>query len=435
MEEVTEICKLRLFLKLLAQIERPEEIEPLPDLASNIRTGNTLLGSRNQLDDLKCSYGSCPRQNSPTYSIQEDQPFHWFVEFNTIMQNGGFDVIIGNPPYVEAEKVSNFYKFTNFTTSATGNLYALIMERCASLLVPGGRFGMIVPASATCTDGYLPLQQILLEQSSVYIASFSDQRGKLFDIPHPRLCIISYEKGPGLKRVFATPYIKPEWKLREYLFQRLEFIEVTELVRTGIIPRYGSSIEQSLHSKIHSMSQHLGDYRSKKGTHKLFFTRKLSWFVQVTPFIPKIIDELGRKRKPSELKTLFFQSPDLADIAFVALNSNLFYWFRTTGSDCRNLNMREVLGLPLNIDEMPLMIRKDLRKLADQLTEELQVHSEMRRMSFKDTGMLTIQCIFPGKSKTIIDEIDRVLAQHYGFTDEELDFIINYDLKYRLGRS
>ena len=37
------------------------------------------------------------------------------------------------------------------------------------------------------------------------------------------------------------------------------------------------------------------------------------------------------------------------------------------------------------------------------------------------------------KAKLIIDEIDRVLAQHYGFTDEELDFIINYDIKYRMG--
>jgi len=37
--------------------------------------------------------------------------------------------------------------------------------------------------------------------------------------------------------------------------------------------------------------------------------------------------------------------------------------------------------------------------------------------------------------KPIIDEIDRVLAAHYGFTDEELDFIINYDIKYRMGRS
>ena len=37
-------------------------------------------------------------------------------------------------------------------------------------------------------------------------------------------------------------------------------------------------------------------------------------------------------------------------------------------------------------------------------------------------------------SKPIIDEIDTVLAEHYGFTDEELDFIINYDIKYRMGR-
>ena len=36
-------------------------------------------------------------------------------------------------------------------------------------------------------------------------------------------------------------------------------------------------------------------------------------------------------------------------------------------------------------------------------------------------------------SKPIIDEIDKVLAKHYGFTEEELDFIINYDIKYRMG--
>ena len=39
---------------------------------------------------------------------------------------------------------------------------------------------------------------------------------------------------------------------------------------------------------------------------------------------------------------------------------------------------------------------------------------------------LTVQCIYPKASKPIIDKIDTVLARHYGFTDEELDFIINY---------
>jgi len=48
-------------------------------------------------------------------------------------------------------------------------------------------------------------------------------------------------------------------------------------------------------------------------------------------------------------------------------------------------------------------------------------------------NVLTVQCIIPKYSKPVIDEIDAVLAQHYGFTAEELDFIINYDIKYRMG--
>jgi hypothetical protein len=449
MEEATQICKLRFFLKLLAQVERLEEIEPLPDLNSNIRTGNALIGSVRQADtyaaleqnsDVAVEYNE-PRKldtmnsHGDAYLQQENQPFHWFVEFHPVMQNGGFDVIIGNPPYLQYRQAGKAYELTNYTTLPTGNLYALTMERCMSLLAPGGRSGMIVPASATCTDGYLPLQEMLLEQSALHISSFSDQRGKLFDIPHPRLCIITYKKFPASKSVFSTPYLKPGRELREFLFQQLAYIEVTRQVKPGIIPRYGTCLEQTLHAKLHNQSHRLGDYLYKTGSHRLYYTRKLSWFVQVTPFIPIIMDEEGEMRNPSELKTLLFPSPAYADLAFVALNSNLFYWFVTTGSDCRNLNMREVLGLPLSMDEIPGTIQQDLRKLASQLASDLQAHSELRRMKFKPIGTLTVQCIFPGKSKPIIDEIDRVLAQHYLFTEEELDFIINYDSKYRLTRS
>ena len=60
MEEAIGICTMRLFLKLLAHIERPEEIEPLPNLSGNIRTGNALLGFSNRLYDPKCSGGGSP---------------------------------------------------------------------------------------------------------------------------------------------------------------------------------------------------------------------------------------------------------------------------------------------------------------------------------------------------------------------------------------
>ena len=44
MEEAVEICKLRLFLKLVAQLDSYDQIEPLPDIDFNIRAGNTLIG-------------------------------------------------------------------------------------------------------------------------------------------------------------------------------------------------------------------------------------------------------------------------------------------------------------------------------------------------------------------------------------------------------
>ena len=71
--------------------------------------------------------------------------------------------------------------------------------------------------------------------------------------------------------------------------------------------------------------------------------------------------------------------------------------------------------------------------LAGKLMADLLENSEHREMKF-GSETLTVQCTLPKYSKAIIDEIDCRLAQHYGFTDEELDFISNYDIKYRMGR-
>ena len=58
----------------------------------------------------------------------------------------------------------------------------------------------------------------------------------------------------------------------------------------------------------------------------------------------------------------------------------------------------------------------------------------VRVYNYKTTGRVEYDEFYMKLSKTFIDEIDRVLAKHYGFTKEELDFIINYDIKYRMGR-
>ncbi len=74
-----------------------------------------------------------------------------------------------------------------------------------------------------------------------------------------------------------------------------------------------------------------------------------------------------------------------------------------------------------------------LSELARNLVEHFVKNSTEITNNYRVYGVLHIQSFQPRLSKALIDEIDRVLARHYGFTDEELDFIINYDIKYRMG--
>lgn len=67
------------------------------------------------------------------------------------------------------------------------------------------------------------------------------------------------------------------------------------------------------------------------------------------------------------------------------------------------------------------------------MQKDMQKKSVRRVYNYKTTGRVEYDEFYMKLSKPIIDEIDKVLAKHYGFTEEELDFIINYDIKYRMG--
>ena len=85
------------------------------------------------------------------------------------------------------------------------------------------------------------------------------------------------------------------------------------------------------------------------------------------------------------------------------------------------------------------MSKKELEELAilgESLQDDYQRHSHVKERNYSKKGRVFTmkkQHFFIKYSKPIIDEIDKVLASHYGFTEEELDFIINYDIKYRMG--
>jgi hypothetical protein len=100
--------------------------------------------------------------------------------------------------------------------------------------------------------------------------------------------------------------------------------------------------------------------------------------------------------------------------------------------DCRNLNKREILGF--RIPKIPESQTDTFSKTLSRLMASYNKNSTHRTVLYKAVGNVTVQYFNFRPSKPILDEIDTVLAEHYGFTAEELDFILNYDIKYRLGR-
>jgi len=75
-----------------------------------------------------------------------------------------------------------------------------------------------------------------------------------------------------------------------------------------------------------------------------------------------------------------------------------------------------------------------LRDLGNRYLKDIDKNSAMLVREQKQTGRTETQSFKIQKSKAIIDDIDGVLARHYGFTEEELYFILNYDAKFRLGQ-
>ena len=111
-----------------------------------------------------------------------------------------------------------------------------------------------------------------------------------------------------------------------------------------------------------------------------------------------------------------------------ALNSNLFWWYYALNFDMFNLPDYMIFGFRINYTKS-----KELENIAILLENSLDTNKETQFINSKTRGEVVTYYYQKKLSKPIIDEIDKLLAKHYGFTEEELDFIINYDIKYRMG--
>ena len=166
--QAVEVSKLSLLLKVL-EGESAETVgesmrlfheRALPNLADNIKCGNSLVGPDYFTGQLIPDPDEISRVNA----------FDWQREFPAAMKAGGFDCVIGNPPYVRQESLSNIkeylkHHYEGFDSAA--DLYAYFMEHGVKMIRDGGFFSFIVSSSFLRTTYGEPLRRVLKKHAAV----------------------------------------------------------------------------------------------------------------------------------------------------------------------------------------------------------------------------------------------------------------------------
>lgn len=492
MVEATEIAKLRLFLKMVAVVEVDKRadnlgLDPLPDIDFNIRCGNTLVGyateeelnndltwgdmfanaefkekvesemqlvsmaydtfkyvqlnqgedmatfkqAKNELKQRLASLNDTlnRRMHAATQLDYEDwlkshQPFHWLAEFYQIIKgNGGFDVIIGNPPYVEytrrnketGKSIAEIYQLHGYMTINCSNLYAFVTERSIQISKNRNNIGFIVPLTIASNNNMAELRSLICSSGISWYSHYEVRPAKLFEGAEQRLTIFII-RNSSYNHIFSTSIQRWHSEHRYLLFQSLKY---APSFHNGSIWRTSTDIETSIYRKFQA---HTPTSLLLRNSGECIHYRTAGvryWII----FLNKGFDTNSLSNKFARVESL-----EIAQFLMAAFNSNLFWWYYALNFDMFNLKDYMIFNFKLNYNPDPIICA-----LAESLEKDMDVNKIEQLINSKTRGEVITSYYQKKHSKLIIDKIDNALAKHYGFNEEELDFIINYDIKYRMG--
>ncbi len=263
-----EVTQLSLYLKMLENenrttLERARElfaeaVAILPPLQDNIKCGNSLIAS----DFLE---GALPSDETIA-EMNKLNTFDWNVGFEKIMKAGGFDAVIGNPPYVRQESLKEtkeYFEKKYQSFSGTGDLYTYFMEKGVKLIRPGGRYSIIVSSSFLRATYAEALRETLLKHAALIrivdfggFAVFADAKDTYVCIP-----VLAKEKQSDHVEVSKVKTLETDSVLAE--MSKTDFVaSIGQFNRDAWSLR--SEAQLKTFAKIVKAGEPLGSYVSKK---------------------------------------------------------------------------------------------------------------------------------------------------------------------------
>jgi hypothetical protein len=355
------------------------------------------------------------------------QVFHWRIDFGHIILNGGFDVIIGNPPYGDllsddAKKLSNI-----IFDVRNKEIAGLFVERSINLLKLKGYLSFIITYAITFNKILSKnREQIRNNFVECYISTFDRDNCRIFSdmTQSVSLMFCNKKEEKPQNKFFTSKFFRKFDVDDEKALDSIQYTEVSDYLlnkSVGVqyneahrLPKIGEKEIKTILDRLLKTKTNLSDALRNNEADDFIWIRISGnyWY-----------NSFDKKPYVSSKFKKYYINKNLKDFLLVLMNSNIFYlWFRIFG-DGRDMNTDILEAFPVPKDEIIIKYQKDLDKISKLIMKDLFDNFDSKHEKF-NTSLV----------KSSIDKCDELLAKIYDLNEDQLDFILNYDSSVRGGR-
>ena len=339
----------------------------------------------------------------------------------------GFDVVIGNPPY--GAKVSDedkAYYRKNYVVAKTipgvqkgsTDTFAVFINCGYNILTKNGNLAFIVPMSVTSSDAMTGLHKLLDENcQTVKVSSYSNRPKQIFDDACIRTSILFFTKTlTANEHIFTT-----RLQRRRYhdsiaqIIKGLEFVDSRCVKQTGRYAKIGNTVERQILEKCFTTCVRVLDYLRDDGNPFYYRAAGGRYFNVVTNYTTYSVAEKSMG-----------VIPRYANAISAALSSSLFWFFQQVYTDGLNLKAAELTMFPLPTKERFNQALAGIEETYEQYLKDIESKA-INHGKYKEYKLR--------ESKKLIDKLDDLICPLYGLDNQEIEYIKNYEIGFRLSDS
>ena len=360
----------------------------------------------------------------------------WQLYFPTVFRdNGGFDIIIGNPPYgakISATDKKIFKKNYACAKTVTGkqkgstDTFALFIEKSFNLCNKGGIVNLIVPMSVTSSDSMTALHNLLEKNCKVIrVSSYSNRPKQIFDAACIRTSIFGFQKTFSPTENLCTSNImrRNEENTIQNIIDDLKFVDSLKFKLPGRYPKIGTAQQLEIIKKMFSFNKKIADYADEGGKPFYYRTSGGRYFNVITDYSTG-----SSKERPYSVDKKFTK------IIAAVLSTNLFWFYQQAYTNGLDLKQFEIETFPLfDLEKLSAETLAAVGNLYDEYLTDIEKNVTVRTSSANSSyNVATFKNYKLNKSKNLIDKLDDIIGKFYGLTYEEINFLKNFELEIRM---